>query len=600
MTIAPATAPAAFGIKVAQIRVADFRLFEEVDLSLEEGTTVLLGENNTGKSTLLAALSVAFNRARVEPDDLHRSPTRTATQLHIDVRFAPTTGDHFSDAAQNVLGDAINLGDLSGTADSFVLRFIAALDGSEIKTRRAFLNGWGSGAAEKLAPLVGNDVLQLLAFDMLDAQRDVVAQLRNRRTTWSDVASLADVPNADRVALEAQLRTLSDAVTDKSAILSRVRADLSELGAALASGPLQVDIDTIPRKLGDLVRSMDITVGAQGALPFGAAAQGMGTRSLAALLVFRSGVNSALLAAEVDRESAARLSAFEEPEAHLHPNAQRSVFATIDAVTGQKIITTHSTHLISTSPTTAFRLLRRAGAAATVSSSAGYLPSDIADVERLFVHRHPDALFAKAVALVEGDSEQVCFKAMADVWWQGRAEAVGVSLISCDGVSNVVYFGPFLELLDIPWVFLRDGDAAGVQAEGALRAKTRLVLGCDENDPDPPIRTIALAGVIEDVFESLGSATCDSVLGGHPEWTLDDYIAHFDGQPKKKNVIRDYKGDEGRVRARRDLLVHDKLATARIFGRHFAGLSPSAWPEPFRALFQQLDVLIGRPARTLQ
>lgn len=598
-TATTTTTTTPFGIKATSVRVVGYRMLEEVEVALAAGTTILLGENNSGKTTLLSALAAAFGRIRVEVEDFHRSPTRTLGELHVDVRFAPRTGDNFSEAAQNILADAIEISDVTGTPDTFGLRFHAKLEGAEIKTRRAFLDGWGATAEEKDSPSVSIDALRLIGFDMLDAQRDMVAQLRNRRTTWNDVASLSDVSPTDRDALQEELKKLSNKVTDKSAMLSRVRTDLADLGAALASGPLTVDIDTVPRNLADLTRAMDITVGVDGALPFGAAAQGMGTRSLAALLVFRSGVNGAPLPTGVDHASSARISAFEEPEAHLHPQAQRSVFATIDAVGGQKLITTHSTHLISTSPTTSFRLLRRVGASTHVSSSADYPVADIKDVERLFVHRHPEALFAKAVALFEGDSEYAFFRLLAEAWWEARADAIGITLVSCDGVGNVVFFGPLLERLGIPWIFLRDGDDAGVHAQNGLQDRVRAVMHCKEGDPDPHLRTIALPGVIEDVFESLGAGPCDGVLAGHPSWNLDDYIAHFDGQPKKKDQLRDYKGDEGRIRARRDLLKHDKLATARLFGRHIAGLPPAQWPAPFRELFVQLDQLVGRPPKEI-
>lgn len=605
------SASSLFGIRVAHVRVNGFRMLAEVEVALEAGTTVILGENNAGKSALLGALDVVFGRSRPTVEDLHRSSALIANCIQIDVRFEPTAGATFDDEVVNALGDAIELGE-GDAADSFSIRLEATREGAaaDLKTRYAFLRGWGALAEEKERPAVSNDVRRRLSFELLDAQRDVVAQLRNRRTTWNDVAMLADVSDGDRDLLEAELRALGEKVTQKSALLTRVRSDLSDLGNALGSGPVNVDVATLPRRLDDLVRSMDITVATGDGGPFGVAVQGMGTRSLAALLVFRSAVNSARMPDGVGPAGAARLSAFEEPEAHLHPHAQRSVFSLIDAVGGQKIVTTHSTQIVSTAPTRAFRSFRRVGASAQASSTAGYPDDDIPDVERLFLHRHPEALFAKAVGLVEGDSDRLLVGRLASVWWPGGMESAGISILHCDGVGKVVYFAPLLSLICIPWTFLRDGDAEGEKAEAALKKKVRSVLRLPP-DKDPVLDVISLEGVVEDVLLTLGDGVVDKILERHESGPLADYIdaAHGTARsktpeenaklPKEAKVLRDYKGVGGVERARRELVTKDKAQTARLFGEHIASTPPATWPSKLREFFRRLDQQAGRAPRTV-
>lgn len=601
-----------FGIRVARVRVHGFRMLVEVDVDLDRGTTVLLGENNTGKSAFLAALDIAFGRSRPVAEDLHRSPTHIASKLQVDVCFQPVDGTSFDDEVVNALADAVEIGASAGALDSFAIRFEAAReDGkNDLKTQSVFLQGWGPTAVPKAQPPVTNDIRKRLSFDFLDAQRDVVTQLRNRRTTWGDVATLSDVTSTDRESLEAELRTLNNKVTDKSALLTRVRSDLSDLGNTLGTGNVDVAIDTLPRRLDDLVKSMDITVTAADAEAFGAAAQGMGTRSLAALLVFRSAVNSARMPPGISSTGAARLSAFEEPEAHLHPHAQRSVFKTIDAVAGQKLVTTHSTQMVSTAPPPSFRLFRWVGPSTLVTSTADYPTSDVDTVRRLFIHRHPDALFAKAVGLVEGDSDQLLLRHLADVWWPGGPETVGVSIVSCDGVNKVDAFAPFLSCIGIPWCFLRDGDEEGARAESTLMKKLRIVLQTPETS-EPPAQIVRLDGLIEDALLGLGTTVVDGVLQSHCSGPLAVYIEKGHGTPRAKTpeekrtltgddkVYRDYEGAAGEERARRDLLLKDKAETARLFGVHIAATSPTAWPTKLIEFLKQLDSLAGRPARVL-
>ncbi len=67
---------------------------------------VLLGENNSGKTSFLAALDVALGTARTKDDDLRNdSNGAAAARFLIDVRFEPRIGDEFAEPTSQVLGN---------------------------------------------------------------------------------------------------------------------------------------------------------------------------------------------------------------------------------------------------------------------------------------------------------------------------------------------------------------------------------------------------------------------------------------------------------------------------------------------------------------
>ncbi|MGA3125033.1 MAG: AAA family ATPase, partial [Polyangiaceae bacterium] len=291
-------------LRLAEIRVQDFRTIKDLWMPLRPNL-VLLGENNSGKTSFLAALDVALGTARAKDEDLRNdSRGKSAARLVIDVRFEPRTGDDFDEPTAQVLGNGpIQL--KGNELPFFAIRSKGEIDPKrgELALKRTFLKGWARdrAGAEQLTELasthVSADHRALVAFNLLDARRDAVEQLRNRRTFWGQIVSDLRLTSAVRKEVEDALVELRSKLKTGSAPLAALEKELQDIRHVIAHPELDVEVSALPVEVDDLLRAMDLllTETGQKALPI--AMQGMGTRSLAALLIFRAYVRSILATA---------------------------------------------------------------------------------------------------------------------------------------------------------------------------------------------------------------------------------------------------------------------------------------------------------------
>lgn len=130
----------------------------------------------------------------------------------------------------------------------------------------------------------------------------------------------------------------------------------------------------------------------------------------------------------------------EEPEAHIHTHIQKTLFDKLHSHNTQVIITTHSTHISSVSKISSVNILSRSNKEALVfNPSNGLGLSQITALERYLDAVRTNLLFAKGVALVEGDAEQILIPVLFKKTFGISLDEIGVSLINIGstGFQNI-------------------------------------------------------------------------------------------------------------------------------------------------------------------
>lgn len=196
--------------------------------------------------------------------------------------------------------------------------------------------------------------------------------------------------------------------------------------------------------------------------------------------------------------------ALEEPEAHLHPFATRSLWSTLEAIPGQKIIASHSGDLLANAPISCIRRLY----AANGEAQLGLIPSGLLDAEeerKVQFHittSRGELLFARCWLLCEGESEYWMLEGLArtsarDINRRGvRMVPYRVSGHECLlKVSNA---------LGIPWFLVADGDRQG---NSTVACGRQYLNGANEGDrilqlPEDSIEIHLCGNGFGPVFES--------------------------------------------------------------------------------------------------
>jgi len=452
-------------ILIKTVRVNGFRGLKNIEVELEE-TTVLTGMNNAGKTSFLKALQIVFgNRHFITQDDFFIENGESLEKIIIDVLIVSMEEDSFSEEWETLFG-TVRIKD--NEEKSYIpLRTIITFDSIKTlyRTQQYILDSWSDfqNADEHWYNIDnGNEKpfkFEEMPFFYMDAQRDILNDLKSKSSYLGKMLSKIEYSPEALVDIEKKIKALNKTAVNDSSILSDIRETLKDLDSTIGSHNENIEITPFTKKVRDLNKGLTIYYGdEQDSFPM--EHHGMGTRSWSSLLTLKSFIQ--LLELNSNENPFFPIFAIEEPESHLHPNAQKKLYSQINSMSGQKIISTHSPYIAGASDISEIRSFYKDEVVKCGKIDVENLtPEWKRKIDRQVIQSRGEIFFSKYLVLFEGETEEQALPLFFQKYFNRSSVEVGVDFIGVGSYTAYLPFIKFAENLNIPWIILSDNDQNG-------------------------------------------------------------------------------------------------------------------------------------------
>jgi len=406
-------------MKVRRLQIENFRGIKSLDLALGD-TTLLIGENNTGKSAILDALRFALKDIRsrkgcaFDTYDFHLATAESepvaAPPIRIRVTFREDVAGEWGATLLGTFQRARLLQADDAGRGMVIFEVTASFDpvAKDFSQNWQFLNA----AGQALANLPENSVSILqsaLSYYYLAALRDAGKHFDPRGPFWRPFLKDSQLTPESQAEIEGKLREINRLIVESHETFANVSGRLDDIAKVVPVGGQEntVSIEAVPGRLFDMLSKAQVNLAASTGAKVPLGRHGEGTQSLSVLMLFH-----AFLATW---PSGTPFIALEEPEAHLHPSAIRALWKLLEALPGQKIISSHSGDLLSEVPSdSVVRLFRKQGEIASSRlADAGLEPDEQRKFNFHIRHARGELLFARCWILGEGQTEMTLIPEVA-------------------------------------------------------------------------------------------------------------------------------------------------------------------------------------------
>ena len=425
-------------MKLAKIHIKNFRSIQNSEIRFDE-ITALVGENNAGKSAILRAINAIFNYSLEQPyfiDNTHQYAPKTTTTIVL----------YFQDFSLEKYFDICN-------ADQLKLCFKYSYSKTKRGRSLYFDTANGKINADPYMEALKQDI-GYIYIPANRGQSDLI---------WSEQSIFTQLVSHYLEEYTKNKDLLSNKVIDVSKqiynqILRRLGKELTELHVLDNDASYDVnfinnlDYSIYLDKLSIFIKDHDIT--------FPALEYGSGINSLTVIALYR------LL---IKNSSSSVILGIEEPESHLHPQAQKQFISSLllnrKDYENQAILATHSTVIIDALQHQNIVLVRK-----VTDPKRGYktitsqLPENFWNIHHIndykhyvyFQYRNSDFFFAKYVIITESSTDaQVVESLIKDSL---KDKMYSVSILNLTGVQNLRYPYYLLKDLNIPFTVIVDKD----------------------------------------------------------------------------------------------------------------------------------------------
>jgi putative ATP-dependent endonuclease of OLD family len=457
-------------MKLYKIEIQNFRGIKSLDLTIGD-TTVLIGENNTCKTSVLEALQFALRTIRsqrgcsFEPFDFYLPETSSdpSTSEPISIRLIfNINNEKFKKDFSRAKIAQIN---------ENKVQVIFKVGASYNKDSQEFGQDWEfqNTKGDKIPGLQDTNLTvfrNAISYFYLGALRDAARQFDAKGTFWRPFLKSAQIEPEKQQEIERQLEEINKLIISSHENLDKVINVLKDIDRIVSTKNAQTDwvsVEAVPNRIFDILAKAQVNLNAETGAKIPLTRHGEGTQSLAVLMLFKAYL-------QAQKNGLPCIIALEEPEAHLHPSAIRSLWKIIETLPGQKIISTHSGEILSEVPFESIVRLNKNQGMITAHKlkNAPIDPDDLRKFNYKIKNDRGSLLFARCWILGEGQTEATIIPAAAKKLGYDF-EQLGIRVIGFQEGLSIKTAIAVANALGIRWIALTDNDAKGKQFQNTVK-----------------------------------------------------------------------------------------------------------------------------------
>lgn len=418
---------------ISSVSIENFRAFKEKTVfHFNPGVTVLIGENDCGKSTVIDAIRYVLGTTdqswqRVELSDYHQE--NTDNEIHITITFSNLT----------VREKAAFLECLTYTKDEEILIINwSAKYMTNVNPHRTFVSVNCGRNADVAAPSA--EARELLRVTYLKPLRDAQAQMRSGRGSRlaQILSSIPDLNLGEREYKEgiditslslAGIFDLSNQLLAEHKVIKAVNKGIGDIlntelmlnnDAVKTQITVAGDGNTDEKKIYSLLEKLDLNIQKDSVSNYGNV--GLGTSNLMSM--------ACEMLLNQDNNELSTFMLIEEPEAHIHAQRQLKLIQSMQkkGENQQVIMTTHSPLLASVVELNNLLLIQNRKAFSMREGETMLDSSDYKFLERYLDATKANLFFAKGVIIVEGPGEALLLPTLAQLLNKNLTD-YGISIV---------------------------------------------------------------------------------------------------------------------------------------------------------------------------
>lgn len=361
-------------MKLRRLLIKNFRSLVNIDIPIKD-TTILIGENNVGKTALLDALKIVLNwnknqTTHFKEYDYHMATADdspdTCEGIIIELWFKEDKPNEWSSSLKQDLNSILQV-DPNKSLISIGLRINSEYD---------LVNGenstWNFLTIDG-EPLTGrgnskNNIKKFLSYIKifyLQSMRNSAIEFSPNSKFWGSILKDLKITEENSEKLTKELAELNKSLLSEDKRLEEVMEILDGGNDVMIGMGHETSVKALPLKPWDLLSKSEIFIKSQGNdVDFPLSIHGQGIQSLEVIFLFQAYIK-VLLKPTFKQETEAIIT-LEEPETHLHPQAVRALASHLNKIDSQKIISTHSPYFIQKIPFEDIFMLRKEGAKSKV------------------------------------------------------------------------------------------------------------------------------------------------------------------------------------------------------------------------------------------